>query len=120
MLVRNAESQGNLAGTITGWMDVHLTDFGRKQAFVLNQVYEPFAGQFHQAHCSDLKRSIDTAYYALAFPDEEKVQQSKLLRELNFGQHEGLHFDGLPHSEKLRFSDPNFKAVDGESWLDLR
>ena len=30
VLVRNAESQGNLAGTITGWMDVHLTDFGRK------------------------------------------------------------------------------------------
>ena len=30
ILVRNAESQGNLAGTITGWMDVHLTNFGRK------------------------------------------------------------------------------------------
>lgn len=36
VLVRNAESQGNLAGTITGWMDVGLSDFGRKQAFVLN------------------------------------------------------------------------------------
>jgi len=33
ILVRNAESQGNLAGTITGWMDVALSDFGRKQAF---------------------------------------------------------------------------------------
>ena len=30
ILVRNAESQGNLAGTITGWMDVNLSDFGRK------------------------------------------------------------------------------------------
>ena len=36
VLVRNAESQGNLAGTITGWMDVNLSDFGRKQAFLLN------------------------------------------------------------------------------------
>lgn len=30
VMVRNAESQGNLAGTITGWMDVPLSDFGRK------------------------------------------------------------------------------------------
>jgi hypothetical protein len=30
LLVRSAESQGNLSGTITGWMDVKLTDFGRK------------------------------------------------------------------------------------------
>lgn len=36
VLVRNCESQGNLAGTITGWMDVPLTDFGRKQAFHLS------------------------------------------------------------------------------------
>jgi len=37
ILVRNCESQGNLAGTITGWMDVPLTDFGRKQAFKLSE-----------------------------------------------------------------------------------
>jgi len=36
LLVRNAESQGNLAGTVTGWMDVPLSDFGRKQAFLLS------------------------------------------------------------------------------------
>lgn len=42
VMVRTAESQGNLSGTITGWMDVRLTDFGRKQAFMLNSVYEEF------------------------------------------------------------------------------
>ncbi len=36
VLVRNAESQGNLAGTVAGWMDTPLSDFGRKQAFLLN------------------------------------------------------------------------------------
>ena len=40
VLVRNAESQGNLAGTLTGWMDVQLSEFGRKQAFHLSPVYE--------------------------------------------------------------------------------
>ena len=53
-MVRNCESQGNLAGTITGWMDVQLSDFGRKQAFLLNQVYEGFEDSFDEVHSSDL------------------------------------------------------------------
>ena len=109
VLVRNAESQGNLAGTISGWMDTPLSDFGRKQAFLLNQVYEEHADQFSQVHCSDLKRSLDTSFYALAFPsDGGLIKQSSLLREMNFGEHEGLHFDNLPESEKLRFSSQDF------------
>ena len=57
----------------------------------------------------------------MAFPsDEESVFKSELLRELNFGAHEGLHFDNLSPSEKERFSDPDFKAEDGESWSDIR
>lgn len=60
-------------------------------------------------HCSDLKRSIDTSFYALAFPSEENfIMQSNLLREMNFGDHEGLHFDNLADVEKMRFSSPEF------------
>ena len=33
VLVRSAESQGSLAGTISGWTNVKLTDYGRRQAF---------------------------------------------------------------------------------------
>ena len=108
-MVRNAESQGNLAGTITGWMDVQLSDFGRKQAFLLNQVYEEHASSFDKVHSSDLKRSIDTSFYALAFPSEEDlIIRSHLLRELNFGENEGLHYDNLSETEKQRFSSPEF------------
>jgi broad specificity phosphatase PhoE len=39
---------------------------------------------------------------------------------LNFGEHEGLHFDNLPNLEKARFADPNFKANGGESWAEVR
>jgi broad specificity phosphatase PhoE len=121
VLVRNAESQGNLAGTVAGWMDTPLSDFGRKQAFLLNQVYEEHAADFTQVHCSDLKRSIDTSFYALAFPSEENfIMQSLKLREMNFGEHEGLHFDNLAESEKVRFSRPDFQAIGGESWTDVQ
>ena len=36
ILVRSCESQGNLSGTISGWTDVKLSDYGRRQAFMLN------------------------------------------------------------------------------------
>ena len=54
ILVRSCESQGNLAGTITGWMNVELTDFGRKQAFHLSSVFTEF--EYKQMHSSDLNR----------------------------------------------------------------
>ena len=116
ILVRNAESQGNLAGTITGWMDCPLTDFGRKQAFKLSSVLANT--RFNEVYSSDLRRSQDTCFYGLAF-ESENVMHTPLLREINFGMHEGLHFDNLPDSEKARFADPDFQAVEGESWKDV-
>lgn len=117
ILVRNCESQGNLAGTITGWMDVPLTDFGRKQAFKLSECLAEF--EVDSVHSSDLIRSVDTAFYAMAFPGEEDVTQTSNLRELNFGEHEGLHFDNLPQKQKERFSEPTFRAEGGESWSEV-
>ena len=43
-----------------------------------------------------------------------------MLREMNFGEHEGLHYDNLSDSEKLRFSSPDFQAAGGENWNDVR
>ena len=41
------------------------------------------------------------------------------MRELNFGEHEGLHYDNLSETEKQRFSSPDFQAAGGESWADV-
>ena len=118
VMVRNCESQGNLAGTITGWMDVPLTDFGRKQAYTLSPALSEV--NWSKIHCSDLRRSIDTTFYAMAFPDSESIAYSNKLREIHFGAQEGLHFDTLPDSDKDKFADPNFKAEGGEGWIDVR
>ena len=60
-------------------------------------------------YSSDLQRCVDTSFYALGFPSNENlVKKSKLLREMNFGDHEGLHFDGLTAEEKQEFQDPNY------------
>lgn len=83
-------------------MDVRLTDFGRKQSFMINKVYEEFQSQFDYVHCSDLRRCYDTAFYALGFPsdDDTLIRKSKNLREMHFGAQEGLHYDGLSDAEK--------------------
>ena len=75
----------------------------------MSQVYQENESLFTKVHCSDLKRSIDSSFYAMAFPSEEEyILKSRLLREMNFGVHEGLHYDNLPQEEKDRFSDPDF------------
>lgn len=42
-----------------------------------------------------------------------------MLREMNFGAQEGLHFDGLSKAEKERISSPTFQAEGGENWDDV-
>ena len=118
VFVRSAESTGNISGSLTGWMNSKLTDFGRKQAFSINRAIEDV--DFSHWHSSDLDRSVETAIYALGFPsDEDQIKKSKDLREIHFGANEGLHYDSLPDSEKEKINKPDYKAPDGESWLDL-
>ena len=50
LFIRNAESAGNLSGSLNGWMDFKLTDYGRKQAFALNEVLIDFEDKFDQFH----------------------------------------------------------------------
>ena len=90
-------------------MDVKLTDFGRKQAFALNPVWEHYREDINYVYSSDLRRCYDTAFYSLGFPsDEGLIRNTKLLREMHFGSKEGLHYDGLSDEEKKAFSDPNY------------
>ena len=123
LLIRSCESQGNLSGTISGWTDVKLSDYGRRQAFMLNQVYSQNESMIYQIHSSDLSRCVDTSFYALGFPSNESlVSQSKNLREMNFGDQEGLHFDGLTQKEKDEISSREYQAPGegGENWDQVR
>ena len=39
---------------------------------------------------------------------------------MDFGEKDGLHFDGLTEAEKAEFSQPDYKAPGGESWPEVR
>lgn len=98
ILVRSAESVGNLSGTLTGWSDVKLSDFGRRQAFTLSAAFTEF--NFPYVFSSDLERSKQTGFYALGFPHIDSILTSSKLREINFGKDEGIHFDSLSEQDK--------------------
>ena len=39
---------------------------------------------------------------------------------MNFGEQEGLHYDGLSEQEKETLSSPNYQAPGGENWLIVK
>lgn len=44
--------------------------------------------------------------------------KTSLLRERNFGDEEGLHYDSLPDEKQKKFEDFDYKAEGGENWRD--
>ena len=117
MFVRSAESAGNLSGTLQGWTDSKLSDYGRKQAFSLCPLLEPALPLFAKAkakegeasvHSSDLARAYETAFYALGFPNEELIQRTHLLREINMGSMEGVYYDSLDSEKKDQIASLDF------------
>jgi len=48
----------------------------------------------------------------LGFP-KRKIIEDKRLREINFGDDEGKHFDSLPSAEKDRINSVEYAAVNG-------
>lgn len=122
-LVRHGEVEGNygLNRTFAGWGDKPLTDKGRQQA-------QAVAARLSQenlvaVYSSDLMRARDTAE-AIAAPHHLTVQTDKALREVNYGQWEGLGDTELLRDWadlwQKRVADPlNVAPPDGESYADL-
>ena len=113
-LVRHGSTDWSEAGRLTGWTDVPLNDRGRAQARGLAQVLgqQSFIG----AWSSDLIRAVETAQLASV----DAVLDPRL-REVDFGQLEGVRWDEIPSPtrEALREFD-GFQAPGGESVAGLR
>ncbi len=75
-------------GTYTGLTDIELSDTGRKQVVSLQPVLAEAV--FDQCYCSPLKRCRET--FAL-LELETACSVDEQLREIDFGQWEGLRFD---------------------------
>jgi 2,3-bisphosphoglycerate-dependent phosphoglycerate mutase len=91
ILLRHGESQWNLENRFTGWVDIPLTDKGRKDAYEAGKLLRSIPIDY--AFTSVLSRAIDTLTEALKGAEQTGVQyeKDKALNERMYGDLQGLN-----------------------------
>src|SRR5437660_151296 len=91
VLIRHGESQWNLENRFTGWVDVDLTEKGKRDAYAAGLLLRdiPFAHGF----TSVLKRAIVTLEEVLRATEQSNVPitEDKALNERMYGELQGLN-----------------------------
>lgn len=118
VLIRNGQSVANEGGLLCGWLDPRLSVLGRRQARELAREIAQFLPKFSSVNCSDLSRSREFADIVLEF--RKKPIPDPRLREIHFGDHEGLNYDLMTPAEQANIDRFDYKAPNGESWGDVR
>lgn len=113
-LVRHGETTSNASRRLAGWSDPQLTEAGRRQAVALRGVLED--NRFVQVWSSDLERALTTARLAWGDP-----RPDARLREINFGDLEGLSYDQVDRVFAQVFLEfRHFRIPGGESHEEFR
>ena len=114
-VIRHGESETNLSKKWTGWLDVHLTDQGKKDAQKAGTVLKHVL--FDKIYTSDLSRAIETAQ--IAIPDC-RYETSPLLREINVGSLANKPASILTHEQRVYTSKNGYAAFDGETKAEFQ
>jgi alpha-ribazole phosphatase len=120
VLVRHGRTGWNEAGRYQGRSDVDLSAAGLREA---EAVGERLAGERIRAiYCSDLKRAVQTAQ-TIAAGHSVQLVTCEELREMDFGDFEGLTFDDMkrqrPEFNWWTARDPDMEFPGGESVRQL-
>lgn len=91
LLIRHGETEWNLLGKFQGCTDIALSEEGIKQAEALR---ERLQGDFDYIYSSPLMRANETAKIIASGYDKE-VEVVQDIREINFGEWEGLTIKGI-------------------------
>lgn len=92
ILIRHGQTKWNLEGKYQGYSDVELTEAGVEQA---KKVAGGLWGEKITAvYSSDLERAYQTARF-IAFDRGLGVEKLQELREINFGEWEGMTYEGI-------------------------
>ncbi len=91
ILLRHGESQWNSENRFTGWIDIGLTEKGKKEAFEAGKLIKDIPIDY--AFTSVLIRAIDTLTEALRGADQELVPVMKdaAINERMYGDLQGLN-----------------------------
>lgn len=97
-IVRHGETEWNALSKIQGQSDIPLNASGKTQA--KKRANELKHVKFDMAFSSDLLRAKETAEI-IALEHNLAVKTTQLLRERNYGEFEGAHFDSMKTHQKL-------------------
>lgn len=114
-LLRHGSTDSNERGKLLGWRDEPLSDAGRADVVSIRERIATLAAG--RVWSSDLSRAVDTA--RLLTGREPRLDSR--LREIDFGDLEGLTWDELSPAQRgmlSRFS--SFEAPGGETVAQLR
>lgn len=109
-LVRHGESETNRDGCWTGWLDVALTEKGKKDAASVSDILHGVS--FDKIYSSDLSRARNTA--DIAIPGC-KYEISKDLREINVGNIAGKPLGVINGDDAILKNTNGYAAFGGES-----
>ena len=92
VLLRHGQSQWNVDNRFTGWVDVDLTELGRREATAAGHAMRDAGHDFDVVHTSLLKRAIRTMWLALDAMDRMwlPVHRTWRLNERHYGALTGL------------------------------
>lgn len=100
-LVRHGETEWNASGKYQGCMDIALSKEGILQA---EYVKKRFDKSFHCIYTSPLKRALQTAHI-ISQSTGTSIVVSKELREINFGEWEGLTINEIKDKYPREFNN---------------
>ena len=109
-VIRHGESETNLKGQWTGWIDVSLTEKGKSDAKAAGEYLKNVT--FQKIYTSDLKRARQTAEAAL--PDCH-YETTAALREINVGSLARKPLSIITNVEKVNASKEGYGIYGGET-----
>ena len=93
ILLRHGQSLWNLENRFTGWIDIELTEAGKKEAEDAGKKIALAGIHLDEAFTSVLKRAIDTLTICLKATGQQSIPTSydQALNERNYGDLQGLN-----------------------------
>lgn len=99
LLIRHGETEWNTLGKFQGCTDIALSEEGIKQAQLLK---DRLNGEFDYIYASPLSRAFETANIIASVTDK-KVAVANEIREINFGEWEGLTVNEISENYPEKF-----------------
>lgn len=118
-IIRHGETDWNKLKKLQGQCNTSLNDYGRELAVITGNALKDI--KFDYAFSSPLDRAVETAHLILGSERNITVKTDDRLKEISFGEYEGVPAEEMPDDFHFFFDKPEiYKAPKGgETYEDL-